>query len=627
MASQSEEITSLFKEALDALSELKYSVALESLDKIIELCPKDVDASRTKAMILIKEEKFLKGFEMLEKLEKISPKESSLPFAKAYCLCSLNRLQEAHKEINKAKDAQSFAVKNLKGQIAFKMEDFPTCINIYYGLVQETPETHPEYQELLANCQAAIGASLLSDKPITYKTIDSSLLTHEILFNMACIAIAEDNLEKANKLLQDATSLCVRVLEEELCSKEEIYQELAPIKLQQAYIKQLQGDISGSGQIYSELLSNKLDNPSLTTIATNNMLSTQDLDEKVFETLHTLKQQIASDPKSSHRLLKKQNALLAGNEVALFLSLKKFPHSFSKAKKMESLHPSGYRKIHPALVHFHSKKPKLAVTELQKRIKEDAASIPLNFALAQLYIQDNRYDLAIDQLEALRNNLKGAENKVLPGLIGALAWLYEQTANLAKAESLLDSATKEDSPYREIYQSVFKRKQAYALLDNNQPEAEAAQFQALLSANSEDLESFRGLIKAFSLYDPATAEQYLESYSKPSLESASLEANYLKSLKQPAQFTSANLAKKAKAKKNNRRNRPPKKMNANGKPDVQRWLPMTERSYYKNKSNKLMRGNQGASVAEVKEEPVVPKAPASSTKAKTPKSKKKKGGK
>lgn len=46
-------------------------------------------------------------------------------------------------------------------------------------------------------------------------------------------------------------------MEDELCSKEEIYQELAPIKLQQAYIKQLHGDLSGSARIYSELLENK----------------------------------------------------------------------------------------------------------------------------------------------------------------------------------------------------------------------------------------------------------------------------------------------------------------------------------------------------------------------------------
>lgn len=83
-------------------------------------------------MILIKEENYTKALKVIEQLEKISPKEASTPFAKAYCLCSLNKLEEALKEINKSKDMKSFAVKNLKGQIVSRSIFFSTD-NIHKG--------------------------------------------------------------------------------------------------------------------------------------------------------------------------------------------------------------------------------------------------------------------------------------------------------------------------------------------------------------------------------------------------------------------------------------------------------------------------------------------------------------
>ncbi|KAI0236495.1 Signal recognition particle subunit SRP72, partial [Massospora cicadina] len=571
----------LFKEALEAISDQNHDAAITTHQSN----PNDADALQSKAIVLIKQEKHFKALETIKQLEIVAPKE-------AYCLSSLNRHEEAYLEIEKSVD-DSFAVKNLKAQIS-----------------------HPDFPELFANYQAAIGASLLSNGSKDYKVIDFTPSTHEILFNLSCIAISEGDLDKAKKLLDEAacnTALCNRTLKEEMYSKDEIYQELVPIKLQQAYIRQLQGEVTESARIYSEIIENKVEDSSMVTVATNNLLSTKGFEEEVFETLHTLKKRIAEDPKSSHRLLKMQKAILAGNEMALFLRLKQFPHSFSKAKKMESLQPTGYRKMHSAVVNFHQNRPKLAIAELQKQVKEDGGNIPLNFALAQLFIQTNRYDLALDQLEALRNNLSSSEDRVLPGLIGTLAWLYEQTSQPAKSEVLLAEAAKVDSEYRTLYESVLKRKQAMATLSRNQPEEAAVQFQSLLSSDPGDLESLRGLIKALSLYDPALAEQYLEAYAKPSLDPASLEDGYLKRLKQ---FTSVAPAKKAKVKKCKRRNKPPKNFNPNVKPDPQRWLRMSERSYFKNRINKPVRGNQGASIVEAKEVLTLPQSPQPSAKPK-----------
>lgn len=616
----------LFKQTFEAISNRDHPLALTTLDKLIQTNPDDIDALHSKAVLLISEEKYFKALEAIKLIEKAAPNLQSTPFLKAYCLLMVDRYAEAYMEVERSADT-SFAVKHLKAQIAFKLEMFPTCFEIYCELLKLVPESHPDFHEVYANYLAAIGASLLSDGSRSYTPMDSTLSTHESLFNMACIAISKGDLDRAKQLLDDAAALCKRTLEGEMFSKDEIYQELVPIRLQQAYVKQLQGKVTESAQIYSEIIANKfhfkgsftqvrVDDSSLITIATNNLLSTKGLEEEAFETLHTLKMRVSEDAKSSHRLFKMQKGILAWNEMALYLRLQQFPHSFSKAKKMERLQPTGYRKLHSAVVNFHLNRPKLAIAELEKQVEGNPGSVPLNLALAQLFLQLNRYDLALAQLEALYRSLSSSEAKVLPGLVGALVWLYDHTSQPQKSESLLEEAASVESEYRILYQGVLHRKRAFATLANHQPGEAAAQFQHLLSSDPGELESLRGLILALSLYDPALAEQYLEPYAKPTLDPAALEDDYLKSLKR---FTSAAPAKKAKVKKCKRRNKPPKHFNPNSKPDPQRWLRMSNRTYFKSRPNKPVRANQGA--VEVKEASPQPPQPSTKPKASKPKKK------
>lgn len=619
--------TGLFKEAYEAYSSQDTTKTLSLLNEILTKSPKNEDALFFKATVLVKDDHYFKALKVLEELEGVNSNHSSLSFLKAYCFSSLNMLDKAQEEVDKLSD-KSEAIRNLEAQIAFKKENYDKCLDIYTSLLGELDESHPDYNEILTNYEAAVSSCILMGKEVQHKgKTDSS--SHDYLFNLACSYIARGDFSSAQTFLEKSLDLCRRNLTKENWSADEIEQESTSILAQIAYVQQLQGDASCINT-YEKIIkttSNKV----ISTIADNNLLAIRDMDDNAFAFLHKIRCLKIYNHKSFEKLTSFQKSLFYRNEMALLLALKQYSLSSLKAKASDRISSSlKLSQLIDSISFQLSGKTSEATRKLKANLSKDPHNLASNFALAQLYIQSERFDLALKQLEDFWDN-SDHSIKVLPGLVGTLVWLNEQTGNFSGVETLLEKVIAIESFSKEDFETILKRKKAFFQL-NKQPDEAVSAFLELLESQPDDQESLSGLIHAYSTIDPVAAEQYRDALPKfKGLEASDIEASFLANLNHVSSNLSGTVPAKRKTKsKCRRKNKPPKNLNPFSKPDPQRWLPMRDRTYFKSKSNKQRRGNQGAAtpVIDIKEEktPEVSTQIQSQPKPKNNKSKKKKAG-
>ena len=83
---------------------------------------------------------------------------------------------------------------------------------------------------------------------------ENSTETYELAYNSACILIAEEKYDEAEKLLETAKSICREALLEEDYNEVEIEEELSIIVVQLAYVKQLKGNNNQANEFYQSVL-------------------------------------------------------------------------------------------------------------------------------------------------------------------------------------------------------------------------------------------------------------------------------------------------------------------------------------------------------------------------------------
>ncbi|CAG8566793.1 9751_t:CDS:10 [Acaulospora morrowiae] len=593
-------ITQLFGDVERFVNQGDYSKAFKPIDKILQLNPNDYEALQCKAITYIRLEKYQNA---LDVLNKNFPSDKFI-LERAYCLYRLNQFSEVTEFLRKCRvDGHSnLGTRYLEAQVAYKVEDYNTALEIYYGLLQETDKNDDTYNDILTNFNAAKAALLFSGNNISEKYVMvDSLSTYELAYNSACVHIGQRNLKKAEKMLLTARRICKESLFEEDYSEQEIEQELGTINVQLAYVLQLQGQISEAIDIYQSVLKSKGVDMTVSAIASNNLVAAKK-DTELFDSVRKIK--VASANTLENKLFRSQRRIIAMNEALLSLYMHK-----EAVRKMLQVYPENddlYLIL--ASTSYHQKKNAKAIQDLLEFAKSKPHSLSINFALMQLQILQSNPLAALETFETHLSSINDEKEKYKPGYVGLLVWLYEQAGKQEKAVKALEKAgafwkrgvTSDGST------SILKQTAAFKLKIGRYREA-AQDYEQIVKSDPLDSQALAGLVAAYSQYDISLAEKYesslLDIGTPMDIDVESLEKvvpGVKKSyIKKTDTKTSEGPTKRTPRKKK-RKPLLPKNHDPSVSPDPERWLPKRERSTYKVKGKRkqqLSKGSQGIAIA------------------------------
>ncbi|RUO96585.1 hypothetical protein BC936DRAFT_141795, partial [Jimgerdemannia flammicorona] len=255
--SKQEPVSQLFAELERAVSQTEYDKAIKLCDKILQLKPDDRDALHCKVITLIRLEKYQDALNVCSK--KLAA--GDLAFEQAYCFYRTNRLPKALEVIRTTQQegsVDSRTLRHLEAQVNYRLEDYPACLAVYHGLLQDMSPSNDEYNDVLANYNAVKSALLFSGAELDAKYVPKdNTNTYELAYNSACAHVAQGDLAGAERLLETAKKLCRSSLSDEDYSDEEIERELAVIVVQLAYVYQLRGMVAEAAELYQSVLKTK----------------------------------------------------------------------------------------------------------------------------------------------------------------------------------------------------------------------------------------------------------------------------------------------------------------------------------------------------------------------------------
>ncbi|RMX69893.1 hypothetical protein DD238_001184 [Peronospora effusa] len=273
--------------------------------------PDDVDAVKVKCVALIYLEKFDKALELAVKYDFLSTE-------KAYCLYRLKQDDDALKLLDGEElDTLSAAQLHLAAQLArqhFRKENYDQSIRIYEMLLARAQEGD-DLLELQTNRLAAYASAGRS-----HELMDREISINagfEVAFNKSFVAIQSGNWEAAEQLLLTAERMCRDAFAAEGASEAEIAEELAIIKTQLAFVKQMRGDVDSALSDYRNVLKLKLRNRAVGVVASNNIVTIRK-DRDVLDSLKRLKN-IDATALSDKLTSAQQEAILANRTLILCL--------------------------------------------------------------------------------------------------------------------------------------------------------------------------------------------------------------------------------------------------------------------------------------------------------------------
>jgi len=256
---------------------------------------------------LVQLSKFEEAYKFIEK-----NRLSSLIFEKAYCEYRLNKQQQALKTIDDA-GLQPLPpnLKELRTQVLYRLERYDECLDSYRDIIKNTSD---EYEDERRTNLSAVAANLAVDQTKEVPEVPED--TYEQYFNSACIQANRQKYAEAERKLRTSEKLCREFLEDEGASEEEIIEEVDVIRVQLAYVLQLQGKIKEAGTIYADCLRHKPKDAALVAVASNNSVVINK-DQNVFDSKKKIRAALAEacEPKLTSR----QKQVIALNNCLLAL--------------------------------------------------------------------------------------------------------------------------------------------------------------------------------------------------------------------------------------------------------------------------------------------------------------------
>lgn len=574
-------------------AELAQSIKLEKFDtgqrlasQLLEDIPEDEDAFVALLFCLIR----CHRFDDVVDAANAHPQFSSVSaFQKAYALYRLNKLDEALAAL-RAGESDNVRFKELEGQIQYKAEGWKAAWDIYTALLTDTGDKDEHLTNQLAS-QAGCAAAGLTVQAIKSKPPQ----TYEQLYNAACLAIANQNMQEAEDFLNRAMPVCRNELAQEGFSAVEIEEELTVLNVQLAVVYQLTGRPELAKPIYRAMLQKRGDKV-VTAVAANNSAILQGgrksrQSRKAAGTL--------LDSSVAPRLTSFQNRALKFNKALFLYHEKQYEACLLECKGLAVYGTWEMTLLLEASCLVKLKKNSEAVELLQAFIANHGPSAKVHRALIQLAIEEGRVENLVETLaETTAANPR-------PDLVAATATVLEYTNQIqAAADTYSKAAAYHRNQSNPVDLAAVLKAQVSFLEQHNQPGPAAAAYEELLQLEPANQQWLAKLVSLYADLDLEKAESYARQL--PSLDSAIAEVDVLavemEKLGIGAQRSESSMEPSVEyhKKRNKRKGRKGKLPKDPTAPlDSERWLPKWERSYYRkrHRNKNIARGPQGAAAS------------------------------
>uniref|UniRef100_A0A8C4Z575 Signal recognition particle subunit SRP72 n=1 Tax=Gadus morhua TaxID=8049 RepID=A0A8C4Z575_GADMO len=503
-------------------------------------------------------------------------------FEKAYCEYRLNRVESALKTIEAASE-QTDKLKELYGQVLYRLERYDECKAVYTDLIRNSQD---EYEEERKTNLSAVVAAMSQWGESSPEDLGLSETTYELCYNAACSLIGQGQLTEALNKLKQAEELCrVSFADDTDMTEEDIESELAVIHSQMAYIMQLQGRTEEALQRYNQVI--KLN----TNVCLSVCLSLPQ-DQNVFDSKKKVK--LTSTDGVEHKLARRQLQAIDFNKALLAMYTNQAEQCRKLASGLQTQNPGQPR---PVLVQVaqlcREKQHGKAIEQLQQFAEQHPESASgIKMTMAQLYLTQGHVTKACDILRLIE------DFKHKQGMVSALVSMYSH-------EEDIDSAIEVFSQAIQYYQSqqsgspthlALVREAANFKLKHGRKREAISDLEQLWKQNPKDIRMLAQLISAYSVVDADKAKSLSKHLPSPDSMALKVDVEELEN-SHGATYIRKKAAKPETAELYLTQELP-KNFDPKATPDPERWLPMRERTYYRGKKKgkkkeQVGKGTQG----------------------------------
>ncbi|KAM6953016.1 signal recognition particle subunit SRP72 [Lycodopsis pacificus] len=603
MASGGVSVASLWTEVNRCGQNGDFTRALKAVTKILQENRDDVTALNCKIVCLVQTGSFKEVLNVMNMHSKTLSSED-MAFEKAYCEYRLNRVESALKTIEAAPE-QTDKLKELYGQVLYRLERYDDCKSVYTDLIRNSQD---EYEEERKTNLAAVVASMSQWEEAPLEDLGLPESTYELCYNAACALIGQGQLTESLNKLRQAEELCrVSLADDSDVTEEDIESELAVIHSQMAYVMQLQGRTDEALQLYNQVIKLKPSDVGLLAVTANNII-TINKDQNVFDSKKKVK--LTNAEGVEYKLARKQLQAIDFNKALLAMYTNQADQCRKLASSLQSQNPGHPRPVLIQVAQLCREKQHGRAIELLQQFSdqhpESASGIKLT--MAQLYLIQGHVTKACDVLKSID------EFKHKSGMISALVTMYSHEEDIDGAIDIFKQAIdhyQSEQPGSAAHLALVREAANFKLKYGRKKEA-ISDLEQLWKQNPKDIHTLAQLISAYSLVDTDKAKslsKHLPSADTMALKvdvdelENSIGATYVR--KKAAKVIGENLPKEPiqqgeiKKKKKKKRGKLPKNCDPTATPDPERWLPMKERTYYRGKKKgkkkeQVGKGTQGA---------------------------------
>ncbi|CAH2232448.1 jg19381 [Pararge aegeria aegeria] len=285
-----------------------YERALKAAGKILQIAPNEQKAFHCKVICFIQLHNFKEALTVLSNAKNASL-ASDLVFEKAYSQYRLNCPKEALETVDGASELTP-ALKELRAQILYRLEQYQDCYNLYRDIVKNTTDDYED--ERKANMSAVVSNLAALTPTADLPTFEES--TYELSYNAGTTLAMRGKYNEALPVLKKAEQACSESVIEDGGTEEEAKEEAAIIRVQQAYCQQQMGKEKEAASLYQNVLKDKPSDQALIAIASNNLVVIN-RDTNVFDSRKRMK--AATQDGLEHKLNSRQRASIAYNQAIL----------------------------------------------------------------------------------------------------------------------------------------------------------------------------------------------------------------------------------------------------------------------------------------------------------------------
>uniref|UniRef100_A0A8C2M3N6 Signal recognition particle subunit SRP72 n=1 Tax=Cricetulus griseus TaxID=10029 RepID=A0A8C2M3N6_CRIGR len=518
-----------------------FTRALKTVNKILQINKDDVTALHCKVVCLIQNGSFKEALNVINTHTKVLA-NNSLSFEKAYCEYRLNRIENALKTIESA-NQQTDKLKELYGQVLYRLERYDECLAVYRDLVRNSQDDYDE--ERKTNLSAVVAAQSNWEKVVP-ENLGLQEGTHELCYNAACALIGQGQLNQAMKILQKAEDLCRRSFSED--SDQNVFDSKKKVKLTNA-----------------EGVEFKLSKRQLQAIEFN----------KALLAMYTNQAEQCRKISASLQSQSPERLLPVLIQAAQLCREKQHTKAIELLQEFSDQHPENAAEIKLTMAQLKISQGNISKACLILRSIEELKHKPgMVSALVTMYSHEEDIDSAIEVFTQ------------------AIQWYQSHQPKSPAHLSLIREAANFKLKYGRKKEAVSDLEQLWK--QNSKDIHTLAQ---LISAYSlVDPEKAKALSKHLPSSDSMSLKVDVEALeNSPGATYIRKKGGKVTGDNQPKEQGQGDLKKKKKKKKG----KLPKNYDPKVTPDPERWLPMRERSYYRGrkkgkKKDQIGKGTQGA---------------------------------